>query len=108
MAGYEAGKSMKDTAEFDINRATVSSHLRHARIPIRGAGLDEEQAGETARLYEAGWSSCRLAEQFAVSADTILKVVRRAGVEIRPRRGGPRPTWTSPHRPNPSPKGADS
>jgi hypothetical protein len=41
------------------------------------------------RLYEAGWSSGRLAERFNVSADTVLKVLRQGGVAIRPRRGGP-------------------
>jgi hypothetical protein len=41
-------------------------------------------------MYEAGWSSGRLTERFGVSADTVLKILRRAGLAIRPRRGGPR------------------
>jgi DNA-binding CsgD family transcriptional regulator len=74
-------------AEFGINRLTVSAHLRRSNIPVRPDGLDQEQAVEVAGLYEAGWSSGRLAKRFGVSADTVLKVLRREGVRIRPRRG---------------------
>jgi hypothetical protein len=38
IAGYEAGKTMKDLAvEFGINRLTVSAHLRRAGVPLRRA-----------------------------------------------------------------------
>jgi hypothetical protein len=81
---------MKELAvEFGINRLTVSVHLRRALVLPRRGGLDQEQAVEAARLYEAGWSSGRLAERFGVSADNVLKVLRRTGVAIRPRQGGP-------------------
>jgi hypothetical protein len=90
IAGYNAGKTMKEMAsEFDINRLTVSAHLRRASVRPRRGGLDHEQAVEAARLYETGWSSGGLAERFGVSADNVLKVLRRSGVVIRPRRGGP-------------------
>ena len=96
MAGYEAGKTMKLLAvEFDINRLTVSRHLRRAAVQIRVAGLDEKEMVEVSHLYEAGWSSGRLAEHYDVSADTVLKGLRRSGVQIRPRQGGPRPQRTS-------------
>jgi hypothetical protein len=82
---------MKELAsEFGIHRTTVSSHLNEHGVPIRRGGLDQQQATEAVRLYEQGWSSGRLSERFGVSADTILTVLRRAGVSIRPRRGGPR------------------
>ena len=90
IAGYEAGKTMKDLAvEFGINRLTVSAHLRRAGVPLRRSGLDTEQTAEAARLYDAGWSPVKLAERFGVSADTVLIALRRAAVVIRPRRGGP-------------------
>jgi DNA-binding CsgD family transcriptional regulator len=90
IAGYEAGKTMKDLAvEFGINRLTVSAHLRRAGVPLRRSGLDTEQTAEAARLYDAGWSSVKLAERFGVSADTVLIALRRAAVVIRPHRGGP-------------------
>lgn len=91
VAGYEAGKTMRElAAEFDINRVTVSAHLRRAKVPIRRGGLSPEQAAEAIGLYEAGWSSGMLAKHFNVSADNVLMALRRAGVAIRPRRGGPR------------------
>ena len=81
---------MKDIAvEFGVDRRTASTHLRRAEIATRQRGLDEGQAQQAADLYEAGWSSGRLAERFEVSADNVLKVLRQAGVAIRPRRGGP-------------------
>lgn len=75
-------------AEFGVNRLTVATHLRRAEIPIRRGRLTSDEIREAARLYEQGWSSGRLAERFDVSADSVLKVLRRAGVAIRPRRGG--------------------
>lgn len=77
-------------AEFGINRATVSSYLRRPDVPLRRGGLSGQEAVEVAHLYRAGWSSGQLAERFTVSADTVLKALRKAGVEIRRRRGGPR------------------
>jgi predicted DNA binding protein len=91
IAGYQSGKTMKElAAEFGINRLTVSTHVRRAGVRTRRGGLDEEQAGEAAHLYKAGWSSGKLAERFNVSADNVLKALRNAGVTIRPRHGGPR------------------
>lgn len=74
--------------EFSVDRRTVSGYLRRAGVARRGS-LDEQQVGEARQLYEAGWSSARLAEHFEVSADSVLRVLRRDGVTIRPRRGGP-------------------
>jgi uncharacterized protein (DUF433 family) len=92
VAGYEAGKSMKElAAEFGIDRRTAATYLRRSTVALRRIGLRPEHTAEIADLYQAGWSSGRLAERYDVSADTILKALRRAGVSIRPRRGGPRP-----------------
>lgn len=91
IAGYRTGKTMKDLAgEFGINRLTGSAHLRRASVIPRRGGLDQGRAAEATRLYEAGWSSGRLAKRFNVSADNVLKALRGAGVTIRPRRGGRR------------------
>jgi DNA-binding CsgD family transcriptional regulator len=77
VAGYEAGKTMKELAvEFDINRLTVSGHLLRAAVQIRKGGLDDEEMVEVSHLYDAGWSSGRLAERNDVSADTVLKALR--------------------------------
>jgi hypothetical protein len=77
IAGYRTGKTMK-------------AHLRRASVIPRRGGLDQGRAAEATRLYEAGWSSGRLAKRFNVSADNVLKALRGAGVTIRPRRGGRR------------------
>ena len=58
-------------------------------MPVRRGGLNQYQAAGAIRLYKEGWSSGRLGEKFGVSADTVLTVLRRAGVSIRARRGGP-------------------
>jgi hypothetical protein len=69
VTGYQSGKTMKElAAEFGINRVTVSGHLRRAAVVPRRGGLDQEQAGEAARLYEDGWSYRKLAERFNVAA----------------------------------------
>jgi DNA-binding transcriptional regulator LsrR (DeoR family) len=97
VVGYKHGKTMKElAAEFGINRVTVSAQLRRANVPLRQAGFRLEHTAEAAVLYEAGWSSGRLAERYDVGADTVLKVLRRAGVAVRPRRGGPRPSRPQP------------
>jgi DNA-binding transcriptional regulator LsrR (DeoR family) len=94
VAGYQAGRTMKElAAEFGIDRRTVSTHLRRAGVRSRRGGLDQEQAVDVARLYEAGWSSGRLAERYSVSSDNVLRTLRAAGVKIRPRRGGPRTSY---------------
>jgi hypothetical protein len=80
VGAYEAGKSMKDLApEFAINRVTVSNHLRRAKIAIRQVGLAPEQTAEVVHLYQIGWSSGRLGNHFDVSADTVLRTLRRVG-----------------------------
>jgi len=85
VAAYRSGKTMKELAsEFGIHRTTVSSHLTEQRVPVRRGGLDQERKAEAVRLYDEGWSSGRLAERFGVSADTVLRVLRRAGASIRP------------------------
>jgi DNA-directed RNA polymerase specialized sigma24 family protein len=77
------------SAEFCVNRRTVSTHLRRAKVQIRRGGLDARHKAEAVALYEAGWSSGRLAKHLGTSADTVLKALRSANVTLRPRQGGP-------------------
>jgi DNA-directed RNA polymerase specialized sigma24 family protein len=86
VAGYEAGKTMKELAgEFGVSRQTVGGHLRRAKVPVRRAGLVSGQLAEVVALYESGWTSRELAERFDVSSDTVLRTLRRQGVEVRSR-----------------------
>ena len=104
MAGYETGKTMRElSVELGIHRNTVSSYLRRTSARLRRPGLDPTQARTVADLYQAGWSSGRLAEMFEVSADTVLKALRQSGTPIRPRRGGPRPSHRHPDNPTDQP-----
>jgi hypothetical protein len=90
VAAYRSGMTMKKLASvFGIHRLTVSAHLRQHEVMIRGRGLDEQDVPEAARLYEAGWSSLMLSERFGVTPNTVLTALRKVGVQIRPRRGGP-------------------
>jgi DNA-directed RNA polymerase specialized sigma24 family protein len=70
-------------AEFGISRQTVGEHLRRARVPVRRGGLGSGQTTEVVALYGSGWTSRELAEHFDVSADTVLRTLRRQGAEIR-------------------------
>lgn len=80
-------------AEFGISRQTVSTHLRQADAPIRRQGIDHIWAVEVAALYESGWTSRDIADRFGVSSDTILRTLRRQGVEIRSRRSPTAARW---------------
>lgn len=83
---------MKELADdVGIHRLTVSAHLRQRGVPIRGRGLHDEDLPEAARLYEAGWSSWQLSQKFDVTPNTVLSALRKAGVAVRPRQGGPPP-----------------
>jgi len=54
VAGYEAGKTMKELAtDFGVNRNTVSSYLRRAGVLLRQSGLDAEQ---TAGRHQMTWN----------------------------------------------------
>jgi hypothetical protein len=91
ITSYQAGRTIKElAAEFHIDRHTVSAHLHRTGVTTHRSGLDQQQSIEAARLDDAGWSSGRLAQRFGVSADSTLKTLRAEGVQIRPRRAGPR------------------
>jgi len=71
------------SAEFCVNRRTVSTHLRQAKVQIRRGGLDARHRAEAVALYEAGWSSGRLAKHRLGNSrqlrDAHLHVTRLGG-----------------------------
>jgi hypothetical protein len=79
-------------SEFGIDRPTVPSYLRARRCRDPPRRPRPGRALEAARLYEAGWSSGRLAEQFDVSTGNVLKVLRQAGIPIGPGAAARRPS----------------
>jgi len=74
---YKSGGTLKElAARFGVHRVTVPAPLQRAGVALRRGGLDGLQIREAALLYEAGWSSGRLAKHFGVSADTVLGKLR--------------------------------
>jgi transposase len=83
---HRSGEKIKELASiFGVHRTTAAAHLDAQGITRRGLG--QVDAAKAARLYETGWSSRRLGETFGVSANTVLRSLRQAGVSITPPRG---------------------
>ena len=82
---------MSDLAgRFSIHRTTVSQHVRARGVTTR-ANLrkltDQDLPVITAR-YAAGQSTATIAADYHIDPTTIANELRRAGQEVRPRRGG--------------------
>jgi DNA-binding CsgD family transcriptional regulator len=84
VAAYKAGDSIAElAARFSINRSTVFKHLQTADVARRYPALDSNQCDEVCRLYAKGLNSTEIGKTFAVSADTILRALKRGGIKIR-------------------------
>lgn len=88
--GYRDGKSTtKLAANYGLSPKTVARRLRAAGVELRPSGgrwcswklLDD---GLMARRYLEGESTTQLAARFGVSAPTIARHLKAAGVELRP------------------------
>jgi hypothetical protein len=53
-------------------------------------GLQSKDVERATRLYRSGWSLVRVGEDFGVNASTVMNALKKEGVEMRPRQGGPR------------------
>lgn len=85
---YRAGMSIPDlAAEFRINRATVFRLVERLGLPRRTPILRAAEVEEARRLYQSGYSLARVGEHLGVAAHTVTLALRKAGVEIRKRRG---------------------
>jgi transposase-like protein len=76
---------------FTVHRTTVLTHLELAGVPRRGhtSNLTKGQVTEAAKCYAAGASLAAIGRELGVDAATVNKELRRAGVQIRPRRSWP-------------------
>jgi hypothetical protein len=76
-------------ARFNVNRTTVLAHLDRNSVPRRQTGpkLSAEDVAQAAGLYRDGLSLAAIGQRFRVNASTVGKALRRADVQIRPRRG---------------------
>jgi len=83
---YKAGASINDlAAQFGIDRSTILNHLNAMDIPRRYPALDPDQCEEVCRLYREGLNSTEIGQMFDVSADTVLRVIRKNGIIPRQR-----------------------
>jgi DNA-directed RNA polymerase specialized sigma24 family protein len=83
---YKSGTPINDLADgFGIDRSAILKHLKALDIPRRYPALDPDQSAEACRLYESGLNSTEIGQIFDVSADTVLRILRRAGTRIRSR-----------------------
>jgi len=88
---YRAGIAVKVIATtFGVHRKTVRDIAVEAGLEPHQRGLHPEDVGRATRLYRSGWSLARVGEEFGVNASTVMKVLKREGVEMRPRQGGRR------------------
>ncbi|MHB1008163.1 MAG: helix-turn-helix domain-containing protein [Propionibacteriaceae bacterium] len=88
---YLAGIAVKEiAATFGIHRQTVREIAIAAGLDPHPRGLHPEDVGRAETLYRSGWSLARIGEELGVNASTVMNVLKRAGVEMRPRQGGPR------------------
>ena len=90
IAAYDEGSSVGQlVARFNVNRTTVLTHLDRNSVPRRQTGpkLSAEDVARAAGLYRDGLSLAAIGHRFGVTASTVGKALRRANVQIRPRRG---------------------
>lgn len=78
-------------AEFHLSRTTVSRILASQGIDT-SRGMKPAEVKHAMRLYAEGLSSITIGQQLGFDNHTILKELRRAGVQVRARSGGPSKT----------------
>lgn len=91
---YVKGSSIDALARrFSIHRTTVIGHLDRLGVPRRRAvrRMTDRTVQQGASRYRRGESLKVVAARFGVDARTLAREFRRAGVQIRPRRGWPTP-----------------
>ena len=90
VASYRSGRSLRElSTEFHVHRGTVTAHLERRGVLRRSnlRKLTDENVAKASLRYEAGQSLVVVGKAFGVSAETVRKELRRAGLTIRARRG---------------------
>ena len=94
---YRAGIAVKVIATtFGIHRKTVRDIAVEAGLEPHQRGIHPEDVGRAIRLYCSGRSLARVGEEFSVNASTVMNVLKKKGVEMRPRQGGRRAEASGP------------
>jgi len=92
IADYQAGAGTKKlAARYRVCRETVECLLRKHGVPIRARGgvpgLRERPPEMIQALcadYRAGTGTVKLGKAYQLHPDTVIKILRQNGVEIRP------------------------
>lgn len=88
---YRQGSTVKQlAARFEVHVHTVSKHLKARGIPRRGGrpSFTDADLPHLIAQYQAGDSCATIANRYSVDPATVMRWLRRAGVKMRPRRGG--------------------
>lgn len=73
--------------EFKINRVTVSKHLERAGVTKRPRSMSEAQIDEAVQDYVAGQSLDKIGNRLGFDPTTVLRELRRRGVQMRDSHG---------------------
>lgn len=89
VAEYEAGTpTTKLTEQFGLSKGAVLKLLHEAGASMRQQALSERELAEARLLYESGLSLVAVGERVSRHHTTVHLALRRAGVAMRPRKGG--------------------
>jgi hypothetical protein len=73
--------------EFKVNRVTVSKHLERAGVTKRPRSMSEVQIDEAVHSYAAGQSLEKIGHKLNFDSTTVLRELRRRGVQTRDTHG---------------------
>lgn len=92
IAKWRRAEAIRRTAERrpDLLAGAELTPEERARLPKDRSAKTPVTDAELARAYSSGVGSYRIAERFGISPATVRSRLRRAGVRLRPARGGQR------------------
>jgi len=81
---YRSGATVHELArEFNMNRGTVSVHLKASGVTLRLQPPSEESIVEMVKLYQSGLSCAIIGAKLRLSPQTVLRRLKERGVELR-------------------------
>jgi hypothetical protein len=91
VAGYETGQTIEElVSQYKVGHGSVVRLLHEHGVAMRNQGLSPEQIEQAAKHYQDGWSVAKVGKHLEVDGTTAWTALKKAGVQMRPRRGGPR------------------
>jgi hypothetical protein len=86
---YNAGAPSTELMQrYNLSKSAVLDLLRkHGATLRKRKRLSPSERRRSVELYEAGWSLARIGEELGRGPTVIWRVLKHAGVELRPRNG---------------------